>query len=518
MEEYQYKNEMTTRDYVKVLFRHKVVMILTMLTMMATAIFGTLMITPIYESQVKMLITGRKQAQAEYYTDIGLNGTRSAMITLTQSEIVLSDPVLERVVSVSGLAKRPLDYEKTFSSRLKVPFIEHQAKQFEQKMEKLTDEQKKAYYFRLATEDLRKKLEVEPVRDTDLFIIKVKDYNPMAAAVLANIVSRSYVMFDIEQQLAEIELKFGEKNSTVIQLREAIDKMSKGLNGAPLPPIEAIGPATVKIIEQAKVPLKPATIPRIIMVILASIMSVFLGIIAAFVMEYTDQTFKSSHEAKNLLKVRFLGSLPKKAKIEHYEELSKNVYLEMVSKNIKSILITSAEHNKGVTQVAAYLGDYISEHLNKKVLLIEGDLINPTLHRMFELPEEYADNHRNGGKLKLDHGIKHISDNLHIFTLLSEGNGSIGSLTSHMLQDLIDQANEKYDLVIIDAAAIGEYKDTAIISTFADSVVVVINEGKTRQYVVKSVIDELRARKTDVLGVVLSNRKHVLPKFIYNRV
>src|SRR5262245_16138921 len=103
---------MTTRDYVKILFRQKGVIFITMSTVMTAAVLGILLRTPVFESQVKMLITGQKQAQAEYYKDIGIDGYRSTQITLTQSEIVKSDPIIERAVMVLGLQKKPFDYEK----------------------------------------------------------------------------------------------------------------------------------------------------------------------------------------------------------------------------------------------------------------------------------------------------------------------------------------------------------------------------------------------------------------------
>ena len=46
-----------------------------------------------------------------------------------------------------------------------------------------------------------------------MFTISVRDYNPVGAALIANVVSRSYVMFDLEQQLAELKLKYGGETS-----------------------------------------------------------------------------------------------------------------------------------------------------------------------------------------------------------------------------------------------------------------------------------------------------------------
>ena len=54
---------------------------------------------------------------------------------------------------------------------------------------------------------------------------------PVAAAVIANVVSRSYVIFDLEQQLAELKLKYGRKHPTVNHIEESIEGLMETLSG-----------------------------------------------------------------------------------------------------------------------------------------------------------------------------------------------------------------------------------------------------------------------------------------------
>jgi len=537
-----HETEMTSRDYISVLFRHKGVIFMTILTAVTTAIIGVLLQTPVYQAKVKMLISGQKHTQADYYSDIGISGSRSLQIAQTQSEIVTSDPVIERAVSVLGLAQKPFDYEKRFSSKFKRPLINLQVKNKQKKLSKLAKEQQQAILFRMAMEDLRGRLVVEPIRDTDLFLIKVTDYNSLGAAVTANVVSRSYTIFDLEQQLAEMKLKFGEKHQAVIQLKKAIEKMSLSLNGAPLSAIDAIGPATVKIIEQAKVPLKPIGISRILTVALAFCMSLFLSVLFAFIFEYMDQTFKSPREVESFLGIDCLGSLPRKAKSDDYHELSEQLYLAIKDKGAKALLFTSARPHEGVTPLISNLGTYIAENFYKKILLIDGNLRNPELHQMFKLPESKNLLNVIGGKITSERGINKISKNLHVLTsgslieqkpsklsklltlfrkespIITSVLNPVTILESNIMKDFIKQVRDEYDLILIDTAAVGEVKDAAVISTYIDGVVVVVNERKTRRHVVKHALLSLKSRKANIIGVVLNNRKYVIPKFIYNRV
>ena len=518
MDEYGRRNEITSRDYVKVLFRHKGVIFTTVATVMATVVAGLLLNTQVYEAQVKMLISGQKRAQADYYTDIGFGGGASMRLTMTQSEIVNSDPVIERAVKVLRLAQRPLDYEMKFCSRLKKPLVEYRVRNIERKLGNAPEEQKTALLFRLAMENLRQSVDVEPVRETDMFLIKVKDFNPLGAAVTANVVSRSYVIFDLEQQLAEMKLKYGEKNLAVTQLKEAIEKMSRGLNGAPLAPIDAIGPATVKIIEQAKVPLKPAGIPRALTVTLGFFVSVFLSLIMAFTFEYMDQTFRSPQEAESLLGIKYLGSLRKKAKRKDYYELSEQFYLDMKERGVKSFVLTSAQSREGVSTIIANLGTAIANHLNRKVLIIDGNLRNPAVHTMFKLPESKDLFRVVDGTFTPDKALKVISPNLHLLTSGTSDANRIEILESHRMKRLIRQAKERYDFVLVDSAPFGRVHDAVMLADCVEGIVVVINESRTRRQVVKKALESLQQRGVPIIGMILNNRKYVIPRFIYNRV
>ncbi|MCG8432361.1 MAG: Wzz/FepE/Etk N-terminal domain-containing protein [Candidatus Omnitrophica bacterium] len=509
---------MTLRDYAGVLFRRKWVIIAAVITMTATVIIGLLLKTPVYEAQVMMLISGRKQAQAEYYTDIPVWSGRSSQIALTQSEIVTSDPVIERAVSVLGLAKLPLDYENKFASRLKKPVVELRARRFEKKLKDLDAEQRKAFMFRLAIENLKRRMKVTPIRDTNLFLIKVRDYSPVAAAVTANVVSRSYTIFDLEQQVAEMKLKYGEKNQSVIELQEAIKKMARGLNGKRLAPQDAIGPATVKIIEQAKVPIKPAGISRFLTAGLASFMSIFLGVILAFAFEYMDQTVKSPRDAESFLGIDYLGSLRRRAKPGDYRNLSEQLYFALQDKGARLLTVASSAPREGVVPIVAQLGSYIAQNARKRVLLIDLNFKNPLLHKMFKLPEGKNVMNVIEGILPFEQGVKSVGNNLDVLTSGPSvaQNGRI--FESHMMKDLFNKARELYDMVLITAVPMRDAKDTAILASITDGLVVVLNERKTRRHVAKAAVERLTTRGVQVLGFVLNNRTFAIPGFIYNRL
>jgi len=518
--------EMTMRDYVRVLFRQKWTIITSFITVVVTVGIGLILMTPVYEANVKILVSAEKLINAPYYRD--LIGYQNTPVAMTQSEIVISNPVVERAVKVLGLYAKPLDYEKNFASLPRKAIIKLQAASLNKKLETLKPEQRQAYLYRLALEDLKKQIKVEPVRDTNIFTISIKDYSPVGAAILANVISRSYIIFDLEQQLSDMQMKYGEKNLAVTQLRESIAGMVKGLNGEPLPDVEAMGPASVKIIEQASMPIKPSGIPKVIIFILAVFMAVFLSVMLAFVFDYMDQTFKSPQELEAVLGMNCMGSIAKNRKKDAYEHIADQVCFEMKDRGLKSLLIAASNPREGVSTAIFHLAENVANKCRPKVLVIDANLRDPAIHKLFKIPNNEGLVDVLEGRSTLEKAAHKTVNNI---TILTSGKADMNPLTlieSNIMKELIHSAKAKYDVIFIDCSSLKNAKDAMPLSTYVDSAMIIVNEGKTRKHVAREMAISLGAiedgsvpserHKPFFLGAILANRTYPIPKWIYDRV
>ncbi len=492
-------DELTLRDYLKVIFRQKWVIIVAIITVTVTVALGIWIKTPVYVAQVKMLVSGQKSVEAPYYT--GLVSMQNIQVALTQSEIVKSNPVMERTLKAVGL--KPLDFEKKFASPPRRFLIDRQAASINSffTKRKLDDQQKQGVLFRLALEDLKNNVKVEPVRDTNLFTISYTDFDPGIAAAIANIISRSYIIFDLEQQLAELQMKYGDKNLAVTQLKDSITKMEQSLNGQTLPNIEAIGPASVKIVEQAMPPMKPTGLSNSIIMVLAVFMSVFLGIMLAFGFEYMDQTFKSPQDVEGTLNIPYLGSIPKKANTEEFSHVGDQLFFEIKDKGIKSVLITAALPKEGVTTVAANIAKHIAGKSGRKTLVIDANLRNPSLHNALNVSSGAGLVDVLEGKLTFDKALMDINDKLSVLTAGKADLNPATLIESHKMAEVLKTAKDKFEVIIIDSPNLRESKDAINVASCADGVVLMVNEGRTRRQVAKAALLSLRsARQCLVAG------------------
>lgn len=519
-------SENTLRDYLSVIFRRKSVIMTTFITVMISVVLGLELKTPVYEAGVKMLITARKQTTSPFYKDMA--GYQQTQASITQSEIVNSNPVMERAVRILRLHERSPDYEKKFCSSVKAWIIDIKRKKSKQK--DLVPEQKERYLFRQAVNNLKKFIKVEPIRDTDLFTITASDFDAESAALIANVVSRSYVIFDLEQQLAELQMQYGEKHQFVMQLRDSTDTMTKNLTGAPLSAIEAIGPASVKIVEQAQAPFEPNGRGKWVTLAIAFFMSILVGVMLVFGFEYIDQTFKSPQDVEAFFNLPVLGSIPQigskdtvfirdikqtNAYVLAYRDLSDQIYLLMKNNNLKSILITAASPFEGSNAIVANICAYLSEKAGHKVFVVDANLRAPALHKIFKISGASGLSTILEGKAGLSKVAQNNGNNL---VILPAGETSLNPailLDSEKVVDVIKEAKESSEVVIIDYANLKNIKDVAVLSAHVDGVILVVNEGQTRRHAIKALITPLEQRKSNIIGVILNNRTFAIPKILY---
>ena len=531
MEPQGYINEMTFRDYLRILFRQKSVIILCFVVVSVVAFVGLTLKTPVYHAQVKMLISAEKQVEAPYYQELA-PGQRNVQASLTQSEVVTASPVLERAVSALHLDQKPIDYEKDFASPLRKKLIELQTIETNAKLQAMPKERQAVFFFRRAVESLRASITVNPIRDTNMFNISVADFDPLSAAITANVVSRSYVIFDLQQQLAELELKYGIKHPTVLQLRDNVQAMIENLNGQPLPDEQAIGPASVKIIEQASIPIQPNGTSKKIVFAMAALMGLFLGSILAFIFDYMDQTVKSPRDLEVVLGLAHLGSIPRlrfrrKTLLKDMKAYNPNgpypsalasladqVRLLVNNQNVKAILFAEPERTVGVSNIIADLGFSLAEGGDKKVLVVAANFrqnVNGKVSPVGLVDILTA-------KATLEQAIENVGPNL---WALASGKTTLNPMTfldSPKARELFQLLRSKFDLILVEGPDLKNYKDSLAVASSVDGVVLVVAESVTRLPVVKWALKPLRERKCHVMGAILNRRKFVIPRFIYDRV
>ncbi|MCK5177919.1 MAG: hypothetical protein KAR32_00180, partial [Candidatus Omnitrophica bacterium] len=275
---------------------------------------------------------------------------------------------------------------------------------------------------------------------------------------------------------------------------------------------------SVKIIEQAIVPFEPIGSSKMLVMLMACFMSIFLGFMLAFVFEYMDQTFKSEKEVENYLNLPFLGSNPAKPRSKSVDGLAEQIQRIAKDKNIKTLLFATAGARENPKDLVANIGSALSEKGRNKILFIDSNFRHRPLKMFFGrsasgpgLVEVIE------GKAILEKTVQTVGKNLSVLSIGETQLNPITVVDSTRMNALLNDAGHKYDLILISAPDLTQQVSVQL-AAHVDGIILVVSEGTTRKQAAKYAITSLKKTKSTILGTILNNRTFPIPKFIYNRV
>lgn len=195
---------------------------------------------------------------------------------------------------------------------------------------------------------------------------------------------------------------------------------------------------------------------------------------------------------------------PKSPIAEAYRTLRTNIQFSGIDREIKSILVTSSGAGEGKSTTSTNMSVAFCQS-GKRVLLIDADLRKARVHKHFEVANTT-------GLSKAIMEGKHLDNyttksDIEGLTLLTAGAAPPNPaemLGSVKMKDLIEQAKELYDLVIIDSPPIGFVTDGALLASMADGTILVAAAGQADIKAVQHSKKLLENVKANILGVVLN--------------
>ena len=180
------------------------------------------------------------------------------------------------------------------------------------------------------------------------------------------------------------------------------------------------------------------------------------------------------------------------------------------------LVVTSGLPNEGKTTVATGLAAIAAGHHKLRVLAVDLNWYKPALHKCFELPRTFDANDLDRGKSILDSVQSTHFKNLDILTASLSSHNDINrdKDVNRLGKDIVTQAREAYDIVIVDSASIfpvnSNMMDPVTISMDADGVVLVILANITPRQKIKHARLLLETSGINIVGVVVNQWKNPL--------
>jgi Mrp family chromosome partitioning ATPase/uncharacterized protein involved in exopolysaccharide biosynthesis len=171
---------------------------------------------------------------------------------------------------------------------------------------------------------------------------------------------------------------------------------------------------------------------------------------------------------------------------------------------LRSIVVVSPLPQEGRSSLAANLAIACSE-AGRNVLLVDGDLRNPSLHRLFlpSSPKEDLSGVLRGEVNWRYAAVETMRANLRILPGASKKAGKDPDET--ILADVLTEAAAEYDLVLVDSASFLHNAESVDFAKHADAVLVEVRAGRTGEDSLLRLLGYLRRLNVKVLGVVLND-------------
>jgi capsular exopolysaccharide synthesis family protein len=179
----------------------------------------------------------------------------------------------------------------------------------------------------------------------------------------------------------------------------------------------------------------------------------------------------------------------------------------------QTILVTSPRSGEGKTTVTANLAASFAEQ-GKRVLVLSCDFRSPNIHKMFDVPNdkglaEALRSPHDDGFLVDGHVKKTSIREINVVPSSSGADNPGGLLSSDNMEDVLLEAREKADVVLLDTAPILTGAESAVLFPKVDAVLVVARVGTTTVELAERTSDLLARLGSPVVGVALNGSTDV---------
>jgi len=301
---------------------------------------------------------------------------------------------------------------------------------------------------------------------------------------------------------------------------------------------------TVNLIDPARASSIPNTTSTVRMIFLGFVGGLVIGVGYSVIREKLDNRLKSPGSVATQVRLTELGVIP----AAHLEEQSNRALplrltsiglkngssVELLTWNKKTslvaesfratvasilfsqnghhasrvLIVSSPQMSEGKTTTVTNLGIALAE-IGRKVVLIDGDIRHPRLHRIFSTSNEIGLTDILDGKMPINVKDRYVLETqvpgLHLIPS-GQPNGSISRLLySPRMQELIAELRANYDIVLIDSPPILQVPDARVLGRAADAAILVFKAGSTSMETASASRARFSEDGIHIMGCILNN-------------
>jgi polysaccharide biosynthesis transport protein len=255
---------------------------------------------------------------------------------------------------------------------------------------------------------------------------------------------------------------------------------------------------------------------------LGLLLSIFLGIGSAVVVESMDVGLKSAEEVQTALQLPLSASIPlvvgeeRKALpqitralpvspyAEAYRFLRTSILSDGYHHNVRSLMMTAVSPGQGNTTTIANLALSLAE-TGRRVVLIDCDLRRPRQHGVFGVSNAIGMTNLLTGTAELDEALQPTDvDGLVVLTAGPQAQNPSALLNSARMRQVIEALKDRFDYVLVDTPPVLAFSDSVALSGLVDGTILTVRVGdasRGNEVQAKTILEKAGAR---IIGVVVN--------------
>jgi receptor protein-tyrosine kinase len=171
--------------------------------------------------------------------------------------------------------------------------------------------------------------------------------------------------------------------------------------------------------------------------------------------------------------------------------------------------------SEGKSVTALNLSWLLAQTDGVKALIIDSDLRMPSLADYLGIEADKGLSHVLAGTATLAESIIRLDPaGLHILAGGDARHDVAELISGPKFKDILDEAREMFDYIIIDAPPLGIFTDATVLINQADAAMIVVRANRTRYSTIDRILEPLP--KDRLLGVVLNQSESVMDESHYN--